>query len=110
MNPEAQRIAIAEACGWSAIHAVGKDIFGTREEGVLTFIPNYLSDLNAMRDAWLTLTKRQQDAFAGFMGDITGGAQRDFGAGRINMTTAVFGASPTQWGEAFLKTIGKWED
>lgn len=53
MSPEAQRIAIAEACGWIG---VAQDFHGLtppneKKQRFESVIPNYLSDLNAMHAA-----------------------------------------------------------
>lgn len=57
MKPEQQRIAIAEACGWT-------DFWETEHQGWRgrnpdnsgdDFIPDYLNDLNAMHEAWSLL-------------------------------------------------------
>ena len=110
MTPEAQRIAIAEACGIKPTTAKrledGRTILVYLSDG--KWLPDYTNCLNAMHEAWNTLDRRQKDVFAGFLGDIVGGAQRDFGATKINCTTAILGATAAQRAEAFLKTIGKW--
>lgn len=43
MTPEAQRIAIAEACGWQLLGGMWHHPIGG-------FIPDYLNDLNAMHE------------------------------------------------------------
>ena len=49
MTPEAQRIAIAEACGWNYIDS--KTIYPRGiKDGVTLELPNYLNDLNAVHD------------------------------------------------------------
>jgi hypothetical protein len=124
MKPEKQRIAIAEACGW-------KDIKDTNHESVdissrsisywsgLTgvppefihyenriFIPDYLNDLNAMHQAEKVLTKNKSMEYAFRLADswILNGEdkQPDLVRG--------FCATAAERAEAFLKTIGKWED
>jgi hypothetical protein len=54
MTPDQQRIAIAEACGWTDIRAqkIGndRDSWGTKD-GQRNRIPDYLNDLNAMHEA-----------------------------------------------------------
>lgn len=48
MSPDAQRIAIAKACGWTS----GVDDFTFDPKGeVCTGFPDYLHDLNAMHEA-----------------------------------------------------------
>jgi hypothetical protein len=92
MTPEQQRIAIAEACGWTDTQIIdGK--YGQ------TDVPDYLNDLNAMHEAEKVLTYEQG-------GKMTLWIQR--------MTCAGYGpqlfATASQRAEAFLRTIGKWEE
>jgi hypothetical protein len=112
VTPEAQRIAIAEACGWK--NHDHPDVMQCKQrwtmqkqwcmdpKGVLRFNhhrPNYLNDLNAMHEAEKTLTYAQG-------GEMTLWIQR--------MTCAGYGpqlfATASQRAEAFLRTIGKWEE
>lgn len=103
MTPEAQRIAIAEACGWilnPAKHtAKGLDWLHVPSGNTAYNPPNYLNDLNAMHEAEKTLTYAQG-------GEMTLWIQR--------MTCAGYGpqlfATASQRAEAFLRTIGKWEE
>ena len=107
MTPEAQRIAIAEACGWKNVDAGSGRVWGvtTRHKGtpsefdVCVDVPNYPFDLNAMHEAEKTLTYAQG-------GEMTLWIQR--------MTCAGYGpqlfATASQRAEAFLRTIGKWEE
>jgi hypothetical protein len=99
MKPEKQRIAIAEACGfkWSEY----SDELG---QLVAEFTPNYLTDLNAMHEAEKVLTEKQRIAYSDCTYDIALKAQKEIGKWRwISLTAA-------QRAEAFLRTIGKWED
>ena len=50
MNAEAQRIAIAKACGWT-VTANGWWIDPEDKSGGLADCPDYLNDLNAMAEA-----------------------------------------------------------
>ncbi len=79
MSPEAQRIAIAEACG--------TDLWQNR--------PSYLTDLNAMHEAEKVLTDEQQDDYMNWLGNCYSEWPS------IHATAA-------QRAEAFLRTIGKW--
>jgi hypothetical protein len=97
MNQEKQRIAIAEACG-----IVSRDQWGPLYKtalGVVRVCPDYLNDLNAMHEAEKTLTYAQG-------GEMTLWIQR--------MTCAGYGpqlfATASQRAEAFIRTVGKWED
>ncbi len=54
MKPEEQRVAIAKTCGWRYIDS--KTIYPRGiKDGVTHELPDYLNDLNAMREALLTL-------------------------------------------------------
>ena len=62
-------------------------------------IPEYLSDLNAMHDAEKVLQDGQWMDYSNVLIDVVPCSRR----GMIHATAA-------QRAEAFLKTIGKWED
>jgi len=68
MKPEAQRIAIAEACGWKRIpwHGAYPGFSGWMKDGEFVpfeqtyrSLPDYPNDLNAMREAEKVLTYDQ---------------------------------------------------
>jgi hypothetical protein len=116
MTPEAQRIAIAEACGWKNVDAGSGRVWGvtTRHKGtpsefdVCVDVPNYPFDLNAMHDAVMTLTQNQMIDYSRHVGKLvtshlpaSRAAWMDFKL--INSTAA-------QRAEAFLRTIGKWKE
>ncbi len=80
MNAEAQRIAIAEACGWKVIgtkmHIFGNpddelckstcafgDSYGNRNDEI-DWIPDYLDDLNAMHEGVRSQDAQFQKEFA----------------------------------------------
>ena len=61
MNPDKQRIAIAEACG-----IVSKDKWGSlykTPRGIMRDCPDYLNDLNAMQSSVQSQSERFQDDF-----------------------------------------------
>ena len=125
MSPEAQRIAIAEACGWT-VNPDPKDHSGHRYSAPKWTspplgrhaLPDYLNDLNAMHEAevrsgkiigpaeWATYCDRlrwvitQWIARAGGPGSICG----------IVILELAVKATAAQRAEAFLRTIGKWQD
>jgi len=89
MSPEKQRIAIAEACGWTDIPIVnGK--YGQ------TDLPDYCNDLNAMHGAEKTRTH----------GELLRMAKQTMELGQC----CPYVATARQRAEVFLRTIGKWED
>ena len=58
MTAEAQRLAIAQACGWTDIDVQGEYCFGTEPakseldaRQFMMELPHYCSDLNAMHEA-----------------------------------------------------------
>jgi hypothetical protein len=93
MKPEQQRIAIAEACGWLKVH--GHSVAG---------IPDYLNDLNAMHDAedWIPHHLSHIDYW-----------QKGYGRFQTllaELSLTPYSATASQRAEAFLRTIGKWEE
>jgi hypothetical protein len=107
MKPEKQRIAIAEACGivgpfdnrWiKEYEEEGGDSYGFTgfEKNELVFIPDYLNDLNAMHEAEKTLDYDD-------LNNMKESVSFHFGVTPFHSTAA-------QRAEAFLRTIGKWED
>ena len=111
MNPEAQRIAIAEACGWRVVVNMTKPGFKPVIKGFSPYqthsemdtpaisVPEYLTDLNAMHDAEKRLNSQQQERFLKLLFDNFG----ERGWWMIAHATA------TQRAEAFLKTLNLWK-
>jgi len=108
MTPEQQRVAIAEACGWTQIEPC------TCCDGVSRgyqptpgahkkHLPDYLNDLNAMHEAQNSLTAEQARCY-------------DRELQKIGYQNRLAGAFwlwhfPAKWkAEAFLRTIGKWKE
>ena len=97
MTPEQQRIAIAEACGWTDTQIIdGK--YGQ------TDVPNYLNDLNAMHEAEKIIPRQLfhvdywQKGYGRFQQILSG------------LTITPYSATASPRAEAFLRTIGKWEE
>lgn len=118
MSPEAQRIAVAETCGWCDIstqcpwekcaHPVGQ-LFG-KLNGVSGYVPDYPNDLNAMHEAEKMLTGEQR---IDYWNKVIAICDRDMGLpGKRWAATTFFiiHATAAQRCEAFLRTIGKWTD
>ena len=87
MTPEQQRIAIAEACGEDN-DSIYRDL-----------IPDYLNDLNAMHEAEKIMNNNDWWKFVEHLTNICGGG-----------TALGISATASQRAEAFLRTIGKWEE
>jgi hypothetical protein len=102
MSPEAQRIAIAKSVGihlHDGDHAPSNYVF-------VTNLPDYLNDLNAMHEAWQTLTPSQKTEFESELYLVIMG-QAEYH--RNDDAPYITNATASQRAEAFLRTIGKWE-
>lgn len=108
MTPEAQRIAIAEACGWKRIER------SESERGLLrgqhptwmvksSAVPAYLTDLNAMHEAEILLLGPDWDEEKWAIYKT-----------RLHQTIEphrhVINSTAAQRAKALLRTIGKWTD
>ena len=107
MTPEAQRIAIAEACGWTNVAPrIVKNVKHQGDDitvGIWSdngWIPNYLNDLNAMHDAEKVLPAGQWDRYAQWLRELTSSNRRFL----------IAHATASQRAEAFLRAIGKWKE
>jgi hypothetical protein len=125
MNKEKQRIAIAEACGWTCEYAdvqtwnAGLNSYKGGYEPIRTMLfrrrekcfraenlPDYLADLNAMHEAEKMMT---EDQWLSYTIEVLMAAKDGTFVIDRNMKTIAH-ATAAQRAEAFLKTIGKWED
>lgn len=104
MSPEAQRIAIAEACGWTRVpNARGRRwcrhylCLGPHHS--LGSLPDYLNDLNAMHEAENVISESLRATFTSWLC-----------LGEINRHWAQVHATAAQRAEAFLRTISRWDD
>lgn len=118
MNPEQQRIAIAEACGWKLKSNGLSPMWSWQNESLIHRIkwvahkvmashgvlPDYLNDLNAMHDAEKVLTEDQQEQYLNNLYEVCNLHSMINDAWNLNCATAA------QRAEAFLRTIGKWEE
>ena len=102
MTNEQINVAIAQACGWTILKkplsgfgfaAYAKEPNGDPSPG----IPEYCDDLNAMHEAEDELSGNQYMVYALMLDAVEG---------------SLFGirATARQRAEAFLKTLGKWEE
>lgn len=111
MKPEAQWIAIAEACGWrNPNHEETQklvDTWWSKDRNVwwlppdratlvmVSSVPNYIGSLDAMHEAEMTLTEDQHAEFRGWLFQ-----SRPYHLG-VSATAA-------QRAEAFLKCLNLW--
>lgn len=119
MDKEKQRIAIAEARGWKRCDKCGTTLTGDaiwhlKGHGfsLQSQLPNYPEDLNAMREALLTLTPAQQCEFGERLAGMLGHADDYYDGWNISASSFFEAATAKaeMLSECFIKTIGKWED
>ena len=116
MNSIKQRIAIAEYLGYIDVREYAEDmdnyylsLMGRKyRKGPLFHIPNYLNDLNAIHEAEEHLQSHHlcyeyNNILYNILGNTVGNR-----ADKPHHWT--WHATAEQRAEAFLKTIGKWED
>ena len=100
MTNEQINVAIIEACGWEPRKDAEGNIIAWQSPGAYRAfspddLPDYCNDLNAMHEEEKSLTSAEQcRKYADILDDENGG----------HFATA------SQKAEAFLKTIGKWEE
>jgi len=116
MTAEQQRIAIAEACGWTYTKTVKELPYGRAPEGKHPTmfgkevswdipLPNYLNDLNAMREAEHLLFSRKKPLWDSFAMHLCNIGYR----GTTTIKYAIH-ATAAQRAEAFLRTLNLWKD
>jgi hypothetical protein len=117
MTPEKQRIAIAEASGWTRVwdSAFRQWIQRSPDKALATCdpdpnanwelhrLPDYLNDLNAMHEAELAVFGNDWD-------EALWAIYKHTLYGVIEMNRHVLNSTAAQRAEAFLRTIGKWEE
>lgn len=119
MTDEQINTAIAKACGWKNITRstsngwMHKRLIGTNEKMRVTFdvhtpIPNYCNDLNEMHEAekLLFADDTEEDLESQYQLRLKL-ATGEFPWDRIGKA---YRATARQRAEAFLRTLGKWED
>jgi len=107
MTPDKQNITIAEACGWKKLEGgyYQDPRFSWRR--IFPYqMPEYLNDLNAMHEAEkVLLAKKEIPNIYSYLLEIekiTGSPD--------DCTYLVLCATASQRAEAFLRTLGLWEE
>lgn len=122
MTSEAQRIAIAEVCGWRHVHPSARyelsdyavdqgRLIGDKPGQFWDFVPDYLNDLNAMHEAekilddgvlWKGYLNRLWDVVCPQFQQMSG----------LNAAVGLLlvHATAGQRAEAFLRTLNLWDD
>lgn len=97
MTDEQINATIAKELGWTQVEAIHRS---GRAPGATyvgrEFIPDYCTDLNAMHEAEKTLSEDQMWIMARKI--------------ELNEDRWYFHASARERAEAFLRTLGKWEE
>jgi hypothetical protein len=93
MSEEQINIAIAEACGWTIDERIP---LKAKESATGGWIPDFCNDLNAMHEAEKMLDFNQ-------LRDMEDSVSFRF-------AVLPFHATAAQRAEAFLRTLGKWEE
>jgi hypothetical protein len=110
MDTHKQQIAIAVACGWHK-HDCGDCLcwkLGTELMGITCSVydlPDYLNDLNSMHKAEKMLTLEQHSYYRENLAMVVGFTDISPTGGR-----AYVSATAIQRAEAFLRTLGIWEE
>ena len=110
MTPEQIRVRIAEACGWvrdDICDLWRKDGEAAYDDGRYNYrqLPNYPGDLNAMIEAFGTLGRHWE------ISQVCDGyyCRTQFGPKNKDVTVGGLELLPVM-GEAFLRTLGIWEE
>lgn len=105
MSPEKQRIAIATACGWQNVAPVVVQNVKHQGDNITVgissdsgWIPDYLNDLNACHEMEKTLRP------------ITAARYHQLIQTRLKSCDLAIGATSSLRCEAFLRTLGLWEE
>ena len=121
MKPEQQQIAIAKEHGWKEIRAE-VDWLPGELTGIFTWphptdaektkyfinrkpVPNYPFDLNAMHEVENILNADQMVSYDYHLDRVVGNGRQG-----LNIEYFLWSATASQRAEAFLRTIGKWEE
>lgn len=100
MTDEKINATIAEACGW--VPDCDRGICWDQHGAAIITPPNYCGCLNAMHEAEKALTKAQWQEFVDHLAKGWGSVSDSW--------KDVCHATARQRAEAFLRTLGKWEE
>ncbi len=110
MTDEQINAAIAKACGWTNVTAGHRSGKAPEADYVgYEFYPNYCADLNAMHEAEKVLTIQQKaNDYEILLETVT---RRGKSGMTFGLAAYLFcHATSRQRAEAFLRTLGKWEE
>ena len=107
MNTEQQRIAIAQACGWTGFNPDNipdcLQYTARRADGKWGLIPDYLNDLNAMHEAVKSLPQNLKPRYFAYLCAVVSGAIS------LNGYSEATEATAAQRAKAFLRTLNLWK-
>jgi hypothetical protein len=105
MTDQQINAAIAEACGWKDVcqHPKNPNVWVGKHAGRLQEVPDYCDDLNAMHEAEKVLAPKNWNNFSEKWHDYYWYLRRADADRAIHATAR-------QRAEAFLRTLGKWEE
>lgn len=110
MTPKEQQKAIAEACHYVDVRPHSQhfqDLWGVFVTGTVRVpIPNYLSDLNAMREARMALSQTEQERYVELL--VEHGDRE--GVCWLTRSWAEIQVSADKEAELFLRAKGIWKD
>lgn len=126
MTEEQINIAVAEACGWKKLTVPLEDDLGPIGDMTVTkwkrpsnphgyvdptsSVPNYCNNLNAMHEAEEALNKGEINTYLGHLYSNTEVAEVGSSPWRVIAARVAVHATARQRAEAFLRTLGKWEE
>lgn len=109
MTKEQINIAIAEALGWR--HREGGMWYCPDGSTVPeTLIPNYTTDLNAMHEVENQIAASLEDTYEFWLRDLTKTSALAIRRSFIGECFDLAHATALQRAEAYLRTIGKWNE
>lgn len=112
MTETEQRVAIAEACGWTSIHWIGGDYVGTNQlYGSPQRVPDYPNDLDSIQEV---IMKELESSGASFQATYLLNLQEVVERRRPDLNREQIGwwmifATAAQHLECFLKSKGLWK-
>jgi len=104
MTDEQINAAIAEVCGWTNVHPANRSgkAPGTDYTSNYEHIPDWCNDLNAMHEAERSLHEPIREMYVRkLLGEV---------ADSPTYLWDLLTAHPRSRAEAFLRTLGKWEE
>lgn len=102
MTDEQINVAIAAACGWENLHRhpLNPNVWVGENAGMLEEVLDYCTDLNAMHEAEKVLTDDQFKLYSHWVEKLMPNTGFRF----------LLCATASQRAEAFVRSIGKWEE